>query len=361
MQSLITTLNDWSAGWSQFMLAVLWQSTLLAAAVGAIAWMARRASPAVRYWLWQIVAIKLLLAPIWTLWLPLAWLPARDAKKTIADNSRLNSPIGGQQDRELATANPNAFDGSLDISFDGPGAFSQLPLASDPSDALSAPTARAPKNHARSTKIASIHWLSWLMIAWGALVACQALWLVWQRARLGRFLAKCPLAGEGLQQIVRSVAEPLQLLRVPTVRLAAVDCSPFVCGLTRPKLVLPRALESLVAAGELRPVIVHELAHLKRGDLWFGWLPQIARVVYFFHPVAHWAAFRVRLEAELACDGWAMSATGQGPAAYADLLVRIISRLSEPAMLRGASAGLDGQSSMESSVSQSNNKKEGSL
>src|SRR5262249_53515634 len=97
------------------------------------------------------------------------------------------------------------------------------------------------------------------------------------------------------------------------------------------------------------PVIVHELAHIKRHDLLWGWIPQIARMLYFFHPVAHWVAFRVRLEAELACDGWAMSTTGQGAGAYADLLVRVVSRLSEPAMLRtgsAASAALDGKTSL---------------
>ena len=64
-------------------------------------------------------------------------------------------------------------------------------------------------------------------------------------------------------------------------------------------------------------------AAVQRLDLLFGWIPQLARMAYFFHPIAHLAAFRVRLESELACDGWAMAETGHGAGAYADLLVRL--------------------------------------
>ena len=48
------------------MVAVVWQSTLLALVVAAIAYACAAASPAVRYWLWQIVAIKLVLMPLWS-------------------------------------------------------------------------------------------------------------------------------------------------------------------------------------------------------------------------------------------------------------------------------------------------------
>lgn len=36
--------------------------------------------------------------------------------------------------------------------------------------------------------------------------------------------------------------------------------------------------------------------HIKRRDLLWGWIHEIARIVYFFHPTAHWLGARVRLE-----------------------------------------------------------------
>ena len=70
------TLNSLATDWSALMVAVLWQSTILAGIVAVLAWLLRRSSPAVRYWLWQIVAIKILLAPLWTQVVPLPWLPS---------------------------------------------------------------------------------------------------------------------------------------------------------------------------------------------------------------------------------------------------------------------------------------------
>ena len=50
------------------------------------------------------------------------------------------------------------------------------------------------------------------------------------------------------------------------------------------------------------------------------------RPVWFFHPVAHWAAARVRLERELACDRVALAYAGGDAADYADILVRVAER-----------------------------------
>jgi hypothetical protein len=71
MPPMIESLNSWSKTATDLALAILWQSALLASVVAGVCWVLRRASPGVRYWLWQIVAIKLLVMPLWTLAIPL--------------------------------------------------------------------------------------------------------------------------------------------------------------------------------------------------------------------------------------------------------------------------------------------------
>jgi beta-lactamase regulating signal transducer with metallopeptidase domain len=184
------------------------------------------------------------------------------------------------------------------------------------------------------------------MLAWAVVVIGQFALLLWHLARLRHVLKHASPAGAALESLIRDCAERVKLARPPHALSVDTECSPFVCGVWRPVIVLPKSLEQLLSDGMLAPVIVHELAHVKRWDLLWNWIPQIARMLYFFNPVVHWVAFRIRLEGELACDGWAMAATGKAPDDYADLLVRIVGRLSEPAMLRSgsaASAGLDGQ------------------
>ena len=70
----------------------------------------------------------------------------------------------------------------------------------------------------------------------------------------------------------------------------------------------------------------------------WDWIPAIARLLYVFHPAAHYIAHRARLERELACDQAAMVLTGQDAAGYASTLVAVVSRSSAPPALRAALA-----------------------
>ncbi len=139
----------------------------------------------------------------------------------------------------------------------------------------------------------------------------------------------------------------LGLRRVPELRETESSGSPFVCGLRRALLVLPAGLASSLRPDELRQVLLHELAHVKRGDLLWDWFPTIARMLFFFHPVAHWVAGGILLERELACDQAALRLSNQDEAGYARMLVRLASLASFP--LRAPTAN-DREVKAESSI-----------
>lgn len=302
MSAVIDVLNRYSADWTALVVSVVWQTTLLALLIGAIAFALRTASPALRYWLWQIVAIKLLVMPFWIWWVPLPWLSA-------------------------AAENVVAL----------PADLTHAPLPAETQATTHAPRV------AIGSHIGDLRWQSWLLAAWGAVVLAQFMRLAVQWGRLARLLRRAGPADANLCASVAQVATKLRLPRVPAVRLTSADCSPFVCRALRPTLVLPRDLLSSLAPVELAQVLAHELAHVKRRDLLWGWTVELARVFYFFHPVVHWVGYHLRLERELACDQLAMAASGRGPAEYADTLVRVVSAISQPSMFRvSVSAGLDG-------------------
>ncbi len=68
----------------------------------------------------------------------------------------------------------------------------------------------------------------------------------------------------------------------------------------------------------------------QRGDLIWAWVPELARIMLWFHPVSHWVARRARLERELACDGLAMTLAEVDASGYAQTIVDVLS-LSAPA------------------------------
>jgi Zn-dependent protease with chaperone function len=334
----VVSLNTWAGPWLHAMGAVLWQSTLLIAAAAAVAWCLRRSSPTMRFWLWQIVAIKLLLMPFWS--------------------SSISLPSWAGQAAPLV-------------------AIEQVKMPREkPEKAASTPAALAGESAAagvaaRSTllwrSLAAVTWQGWLLAVWCAAVCWQLFRLLVQRLRLGQLLRRgvpvcvgwarptaesasggknggqCP-PYDSLAQLVAELAGEIGLRRAPAVVAVAEDCPLFVCGLWCPTIILPERLAAALGPDERRQVILHELAHVKRRDLFWGWPVEIARIAYFFHPLVYWVAHQLRLERELACDQLAMVRSGHPPAEYARTLVRVVSQASVPAAAQAAAiaAGLSG-------------------
>ena len=69
--------------------------------------------------------------------------------------------------------------------------------------------------------------------------------------------------------------------------------------------------------------LCHELVHLRRGDLWLGWVPALAERLFFFHPLAALAAREYALAREAACDAEVLRVLGLAPAPYGRLLLRL--------------------------------------
>jgi beta-lactamase regulating signal transducer with metallopeptidase domain len=102
------------------------------------------------------------------------------------------------------------------------------------------------------------------------------------------------LAGECAKAL--GIRSRIQLLE------SAAFGGPSIIGLWRPTLVLPPGLSQRLTAEELRFVLLHECAHVRRRDLAMIWLFTAARIIHWFNPLA-WVASRVaRIDTELACD-----------------------------------------------------------
>ncbi len=96
------------------------------------------------------------------------------------------------------------------------------------------------------------------------------------------------------------------------LRKAEEPCMPFTWGVWRPRVVLPGWVDGW-SEEQLRSILTHELAHVRRRD----WLAQIAgeicRAVYWFHPLVWFACAQLRKESEVASDDIALAAGIDGP------------------------------------------------
>jgi beta-lactamase regulating signal transducer with metallopeptidase domain len=316
MPWLIHNLNAVADRWAGLAWAVVWQSTLLIGIAGLFAaLLLRRAGPAARFWLWQILAIKLLIMPFWTYAIPIP-----STSETTESAQPLAMRIAFPAAEAPATA-PTTTNRLADVN---------------PVDPTERPE---PATQPRSPSRPSLTWQAILLGGWLIFVTLQIARLTAQRVRLSKLLRSTLPADEQLTRAVDKTARTLNLSRVPRAVLADADGSPLVCGILRPQLVLPRSLPGRLTELQLQHVFAHELAHIRRHDLVWGWFTEFARIVYFFNPAVHWLCYRLRLERELACDQIALAATGQNPAEYAATLVQVATHVSQPALFCASTDG----------------------
>lgn len=138
----------------------------------------------------------------------------------------------------------------------------------------------------------------------------------------------------------RDAALTLDLHPVPEVRLTTWRTMPAACGFWHGTVFLPE--DALRWSPEqLRMVLLHELAHLKRRDPGMQALGHLACALHWFNPLV-WILHRTWLrEREMACDALVLS-TGVAPKGYAMHLVDIAEKfrsLLRPPIPSAAMAG----------------------
>ncbi|MBD8874404.1 M56 family metallopeptidase [Rhodanobacter sp. DHB23] len=182
----------------------------------------------------------------------------------------------------------------------------------------------------------SSHWRTTLIGAWLLLLLAQLPALL-RAYRIARRLRRNASAttDAGLQMRCARQAHTLGLRRAPSVLASPEIASPQVSGGWRPVVLWPA--RDALDEDEAALALAHELAHLKRGDLLFGWVPALAARLFFFHPLLRWAMREYAINREAACDALAVEQQRVAPQDYGRLLLRLGVAHPTHAALAGAS------------------------
>ena len=98
--------------------------------------------------------------------------------------------------------------------------------------------------------------------------------------------------------------------------------SPFTVGWLRPAVLFPRGLLGELDEAQLRTIIAHELAHIKRYDFLVNLIQTLLCILFFYHPAAWWISARIDEEREHCCDDLAIAITGEA-VGYARTLLQL--------------------------------------
>ena len=140
-------------------------------------------------------------------------------------------------------------------------------------------------------------------------------------------------------------AKPLKISHLVGCGVEAretVSIGPGVVGFFSPVLVLPRYVVQRLSTEHLKPVLKHEIAHLRRQDNLTAVVHMIVETVFWFHPLVWVIGARLIDERERACDE-AVVASGVPPEVYAEGIIEVCRAHAEsplPCTAGVSSAGL---------------------
>jgi beta-lactamase regulating signal transducer with metallopeptidase domain len=291
--------------------------TLIGAAGHLALALLRRRSAATRHLIAIATLAAMLLVPLATAVLPpwrLAVLP-RPAT-TSAPSTRSVA-----RDASVPSLHPSTTAGRP-----APAVIDESPRALAPSLAL---PDRSVAGTAPALELPRLGWAGWALGIWISLSALLAL-----RAAVGLLVIAWLARRAAVVEDVRVLAalawarERLGVRGAVGLRCSPGVMVPLVAGLRRPIIVLPVAAAEWSDA-RLRAVMLHELAHVRRGDAGTLMLVRVAQCVLGPHPLVWTLSFRAREECERACDDLVL-ASGVRASEYAHHLLEIARHATDP-------------------------------
>ncbi|MGA1238189.1 MAG: M56 family metallopeptidase [Limisphaerales bacterium] len=285
MNTIISFLNQTGDAALHFAGAMAWQAALVIAVVFGLDTVLRnRSGAALRYALWLLVLVKLLLPP--SLALPTGigyWIRASQPPAP---------PALAPEPTIQVSSEPMEF---------------PLPSVVEP---LAAP---AP----------TLHDAGMLLALWTGGVVVLLVLLVVRSWRLMRVVAGARLAPDSIQALVQAASGQVKLTKPVSVRTSDSIGSPAVCGLWKPIILLPTDLTARLSGDHLRSVLLHELLHVKRKDVWANCLQTLLQAAYWWHPLVWFANEHIRRTREEVVDEGVMVALGKSSEVYPSTLLEV--------------------------------------
>jgi beta-lactamase regulating signal transducer with metallopeptidase domain len=289
------------------------KSAIILLAAGLLAALLRRASAASRHLVWSVAIVSLLALLLFSFALP-SWrmpmLPSLATAAVIDEGVRESVDLGGgavaaefehQREARIPVVRRRQ---TFDIGSELPASSSVAPQ----------PVVQS-KNSFDWKAILSLVWLAGALVVMARLaVGVARVWLLTRRAQ--------PV-GETWAPHARMLATQLRLRSHVEIFKTDQVSLPMTWGLLRSVVLLPKDAEQWPVECR-RIVLLHELTHVKRRDCLMQALAQLACALYWFNPLVWIAAWRLRVEREVACDDHVLEA-GTKASDYASHLVEIAS------------------------------------
>ncbi len=313
---MIEQINNVASSWWSWTLSMFWQVGILVALVWCADLIIRKwAWPQLRYALLLMVLVKLVLPP--TISLP------------TSITSGLQPMVSGEKHTQYLGTTPSGtlerFQGtSPEYSADAVAPSGSSERQAAPvlvgGEKVSGPNASPPKPV----------WQVYAMAVWLAGTLFLGGWLALKLLHLrkeDRKLTATATLPESFYETLARCAKSLGVRRIPKVVLTRKVACPAVFGVIRPVLLVPVGYSSKVTPKDTEHMLLHELAHIKRGDLWAHSFSMILQVVYWYNPLLWLVRRQLHHLRELCCDATIANLLREQTTGYRQTLLTTARRL----------------------------------
>ncbi len=336
LNSAIESLNRLGAAHWRFASAMFVQTFVLVAALGVFEFcLRRRVRAVVRYWIWSLVLLKLMLpvtlgtpasVAYWIVKEPPAAVTASaallEAEPVLAlvPTSAIGPAAPAPSERALPRGSSTAQAAAGPASAAEPATIARIAAAEPQATVV-----------ARAVGLATLGGPGWFLLGWLAGVAVLVALVARRIAKVWQLAGRAEEAPERLYDPLRTACERL---RAPARRIRVkisdeVGC-PAVCGFWRPTILVPRRLVGQLDDEQFELVFAHEAAHWMRGDLQINLLQTLLQVVYFYNPAVWIASSLLRRLREEAVDDAVLAAGGGTRERYSNTLLDVAAQSLRP-------------------------------
>lgn len=278
---MIEELNMISSSWFGWMISMTWQVSLFILIIGAIDFLIKKwAWPQVRYAIWVLVLLKLIIPPSWTF--DAGIIP--QARKVIQPqiSGYFSTPAGNQ-------IIPNE----------------EIIKKSETTD-KSPVINKVGEENLKTAKVAEgLSVQSYILIIWMSGIIIFSIILIKRISKLKKWHIEQENRKEipdWFHEILIKVGKKLSIQRLPAIVFTNDAVSPAVYGIFRPVLLLPERYIENLSKEEAEHILLHELAHIKRGDLIIHGICLVLQIVYWFNPLLIWVRKQMKHVREICCD-----------------------------------------------------------
>jgi len=169
----------------------------------------------------------------------------------------------------------------------------------------------------------ALTWRAILATAWLFVAATMTVCWVRRAVRQSRIRARAREGNSLMRGVLWYCRTCIGVKEQVRLKLSSETSKPAVNGFLRPTVLVPHQPGPSLGSRHLRCVLLHELAYIKRLDIWVEFAQKLLQVIYFYNPLLWAANHMIRKTRDEAVDEMVVAIMGDKAQWYRQMRINV--------------------------------------